>query len=167
MPPMRILIIDDEPSFVSPLARLLSHDGATVDTAANGALALTQLQTHRYDVVLCDLRMPTLDGLDFYAALLQQHAYLRQCVIFLTGDTLEATSTAFLEQCGRPWLYKPCTAAEVRNAIQQMLQAAASTSEEEADTGEPLPEEGERPDRQIHQPTAKRRSSRRSPKSSA
>ena len=118
---VRILIIDDEPSFVSALARLLSHDGATVDTAANGALALTQLHTHCYDVVLCDLRMPTLDGPDFYATLLQQHAYLRHCVLFLTGDTLGAASAAFLEQCGRPWLHKPCTAAEVRQAIQQML----------------------------------------------
>ena len=46
MLPVRILLIDDEPSFVSALVRLLSHDGATVDTAANGALALTQLHTY-------------------------------------------------------------------------------------------------------------------------
>jgi len=42
-------------------------------------------------------------------------------VIFLTGDTLGAKSTAFLEQCGQPWLPKPCKAAEVRSAIEQML----------------------------------------------
>ena len=128
MPPVKILIVDDEPSFVSALARLLSHDGATVDTAANGAIALTQLHMYRYDVVLCDLPMPTLDGPDFYATLLQQHAYLRQCVIFLTGDTLGAASAAFLEQCGRPWLHKPCTAAEVRNAIQQVLYTSPVTT---------------------------------------
>ena len=121
MPPVRMVIIDDEPSFVSALARLLSHDGATVDTAANGSLALTHLQTHRYDVVLCDLLMPTLDGPDFYATLLQQHAYLRQRVLFLTGDTLGAESKAFLEQCGQPWVYKPCNAAVIRTAIQQIL----------------------------------------------
>ena len=91
MRPVRMLIIDDEPSFVSALARLLSHDGTTVDTAANGSLALTQLQTHRYDVVLCDLRMPTLDGPDFYATLLQQHAYLCQRMIFLTGGYLRGS----------------------------------------------------------------------------
>ena len=128
MPPMRMLIIDDEPSFVRALAQLLSKDGATVDTAANGALALTQLHTHCYDVVLCDLRMPTLDGPDFYATLLKQHSYLCQRVIFLTGDTLGVASAAFLEQCGRPWLHKPCTAAEVRNAIQQMLYTSPVTT---------------------------------------
>ena len=122
-PPLTILLIDDEPSFVSALARLLRHDGSTVDTAADGHRALMQLQGHRYDVVLCDLRMPGLDGGEFYARLSQQHAYLRKRVLFLTGDTLGAASQAFLEQCGQPWVYKPCTAAEVRSALQQMLHA--------------------------------------------
>src|SRR5947209_6675127 len=87
---LTILLVDDEPSFASGLAHLLRHDGSTVDTVANGRLALEHLQAQRYDVVLCDLRMPELDGPDFYALLSQQHAYLRQRVIFLTGDTLEA-----------------------------------------------------------------------------
>jgi hypothetical protein len=51
------------------------------------------------------------------------HAYLRKRVLFLTGDTLGAESQAFLEQCGQPWVYKPCTAADIRTAIQQMLHA--------------------------------------------
>ena len=121
-PPFTILLIDDEPSFVSALARLLRHDGSTVDTAADGHGALRQLQGHRYDVVLCDLRMPGLDGVAFYDMLRQHHAYLRKRVLFLTGDTLGAESTAFLEQCGQPWVYKPCNAADIRTAIQQLLQ---------------------------------------------
>jgi len=147
--PLTILIIDDEPSFTSGLARLLRHDGGTVDTAANGQLALAHLQAHRYDIVLCDLRMPGLNGPDFYDTLNRQHAYLRKRVIFLTGDTLGADSTAFLEQCGQPWVYKPCHAAAIRSAMQQMLCAAAATDtgatgEVAADTGEPRPEEGTR-----------------------
>jgi CheY-like chemotaxis protein len=122
MPPVRMLIIDEEPSFVSGLVRLLRHDGGTVDTAANGHLALAHLQAHRYDVVLCDLRMPGLDGPAFYDILCRQHADLRQRVLFLTGDTLGADSTAFLKQCGQPWVYKPCNAATIRTAIRQMLQ---------------------------------------------
>ena len=119
--PLAILIIDDEPSFVSALARLLRHDGSTVDTAADGQLALLHLHEHHYDVVLCDLRMPELDGVEFYAMLSHHHAYLRKRVLFLTGDTLGAESQAFLEQCGQPWVYKPCGAATIRTAIQQML----------------------------------------------
>jgi len=119
--PRRILVIDDEQSFRHGLTQLLRRDGYTVDTAANGDLALRQLHEQCYDVVLCDLRMPGLDGVDFYAMLSHQHAYLRKRVLFLTGDTLGAESTAFLEQCGQPWMYKPCNAADIRTAIQQML----------------------------------------------
>jgi CheY-like chemotaxis protein len=121
--PLTILLIDDEPSFVRALAQLLRHDGSTVDTAADGHCALRHLHEHRYDLVLCDLRMPGLDGVAFYAMLSQQHAYLRKRVLFLTGDTLGADSQAFLEQCGQPWVYKPCNAADIRTAIQQMLHA--------------------------------------------
>lgn len=124
MAPVKILLIDDEPGFVSGLARLLRRDGHTVDTAGDGQRALAQLQASRYDVLLCDLRMPQLDGPAFYTLLLGQHASLCQRVIFLTGDTLGDESRAFLAQCGQPWLPKPCTAAAVRSAIQQMLQAA-------------------------------------------
>jgi two-component system, cell cycle sensor histidine kinase and response regulator CckA len=119
--PLTILLIDNEASFSSALAQLLRRDGHTVNTAADGDAALTHLQAHRYDVVLCDLHMPRLAGADFYALLCQQHAYLRQRVLFLTGDTLGADSTAFLEQSGQPWVYKPCDAATIRSAIQQML----------------------------------------------
>ena len=119
--PLTILLIDDEPSFVSALAQLLRHDGSTVDTAADGHLALRHLQERCYDLVLCDLRMPGLDGVEFYAMLSQQHAYLRKRVLFLTGDTLGADSQAFLEQCGQPCVYKPCNVAAIRTAIQQML----------------------------------------------
>jgi CheY-like chemotaxis protein len=67
--------------------------------------------------------MPGLDGGEFYTMLSQHHAYLRERVLFLTGDTLGADSQAFLEQCGQPWVYKPCNAAGIRTAVQQMLHA--------------------------------------------
>ena len=65
-PPVRILVIDDERSFVSGLAQILRRDGYTVDTADNGTAGLAQLQAHRYDVLLCDLRMPGLNGPELY-----------------------------------------------------------------------------------------------------
>lgn len=131
MLPVKILVVDDDPGVAKALARLLSRDGYTVDTAENGALALTLMQTHRYDVLLCDLLMPELDGRRLYATLAQQYGYLRERVIFLTGDALNVETTAFLQQCGQPWLPKPCTAAEVWSAIQQMLQGPNASREEQ------------------------------------
>ena len=119
--PVTILLIDDEPSFVRGLTRLLHRDGYTVDTAVDGPQAWAQLHRQPYDVILCDLRLPGLDGPALYTQLQQQAPALCQRVIFLTGDTLDAASTAFLTQCGQPFLYKPCTAAEIRCAIQRTV----------------------------------------------
>src|SRR2546421_9748787 len=99
---LTILVVDDEPTFASALAHLLRRDGATVETAAHGQEALARLQTRAYDVILCDLRMPALDGATFYARLTQEYPALRHRVIFLTGDTLQAESVAFLDACGQP-----------------------------------------------------------------
>lgn len=123
--PVTILLIDDEPSFVRALATLLRRDGYTVDTADNGELALAQLQERRYDILLCDLRMPALDGPALYDILTSHYPYLRQRVIFLTGDTLSIASTAFVERSGQPCVPKPCTATEVRSAIAHVLHNAA------------------------------------------
>ena len=63
--PMTMLVLDDEPSFVRALAALLRRDGHAVDTADHGSRALSQLEEHPYDVLLCDRRMPELDGSTF------------------------------------------------------------------------------------------------------
>ena len=123
--PGTILLIDDEPSIVRGLARLLRHDGYRVETASNGRDALARLQGQCYDVILSDLRMPEIDGRAFYALLRQHYPALRQRVIFLTGASDEADSQAFLAQCGQPWLRKPCRNPALRSAIQQILRGAA------------------------------------------
>jgi CheY-like chemotaxis protein len=116
-----ILVIDDDPGIVSGLSRLLRRDGHTVETAADGHHALERLREHPYDLILCDLHMPDLDGPGFYGRLLLQSPAVGQRVIFLTGDTLRLASQEFLERSGRPWVPKPCNAAEVRSVIAQAM----------------------------------------------
>jgi CheY-like chemotaxis protein len=72
-PPVTILLIDDELRFVRALATLLRRDGYTVDTADNGECALEYLQERRYDLLLCDLRMPALNGPALYDILTNQY----------------------------------------------------------------------------------------------
>lgn len=64
--PVKLLLIDDQPSFGRGLTRLLHRDGYTVETAANGHQALAQLPAHHYDVIVCDLQRPALDARAFY-----------------------------------------------------------------------------------------------------
>jgi PAS domain S-box-containing protein len=116
-----ILIVEDELILAAALARLLRRDGHTVDLAANGRWGLARLDERAYDLILCDVRMPELDGPTFYRLLERQQPRLCRRVIFLTGDTLEPVTQAFLEQSGAPCLTKPFTIAEARRAIQRAL----------------------------------------------
>ena len=117
-----ILIVDDEPSVIRGLIRLLRRDGHTVETAPNGRTALARLQERAYDVILSDLRMPELDGSGLYQAL-EQYPKLQRRFVFLTGDTVSHETMAFFEQTGVRWLTKPFRASEVRRTIQQVLLA--------------------------------------------
>jgi CheY-like chemotaxis protein len=119
-----ILIIDDEPGIVSALAYLLRRDGYQVDTASNGRLALEKLQGGAYDLILCDLRMPELDGPGLYRELEEHLPHLLRRMIFLTGDTLSPEAREFLATAGVARLNKPFRAAEVRRAVQQALRAS-------------------------------------------
>jgi CheY-like chemotaxis protein len=118
-----ILIIDDEPGIVSALAYLLRRDGYHVESASNGRLAFEQLQRRAYDLILCDLRMPELDGPGLYHELEAHPPHLLRRVIFLSGDTLSSEAREFLEQAGVSRLNKPFRAAEVRRMVQRAPQA--------------------------------------------
>jgi CheY-like chemotaxis protein len=122
--PLHVLVVDDEPAILRGLTRLLQRDGHLVESATHGHAALALLQEGGYDLLLCDLRMPELDGQPLYGLLQQQHPTLCQRLIFLTGDTLGVDSQAFLAQCGLPWITKPCGIEEIRAAMAQVLSAS-------------------------------------------
>jgi two-component system NtrC family sensor kinase len=105
------------------LGRLLQRNGHEVTTAANGHEGLSALQAQTYEVILCDMRMPDLDGPGFYRELERRYPHLLPRLIFVTGDELSPEAQAFFDQVDCPRLVKPFRAAEVRHVIQQMLTA--------------------------------------------
>jgi two-component system, NtrC family, response regulator AtoC len=64
-PVVRILVVDDEPGLRHTLSQILGGEGHEVSTAADGAQALAALAERDADIVLCDVRMPAVDGLQF------------------------------------------------------------------------------------------------------
>src|SRR5262249_57802381 len=83
-----ISVLGDDVGTAKALGRLFTRGGHSVDTAANGHLALVQLRQRPYDLILCDLRMPKLDGPGLYRSLAQDQPQLLPRLIFVTGDTL-------------------------------------------------------------------------------
>jgi CheY-like chemotaxis protein len=118
-----ILLIDDEPSVRKALRRMLQRSGHDVSTAANGHEGLAALAKRSYEVILCDMRMPDLDGPGFYRQLEQRYPHLRSRIIFLTGDVLSQEAQTFFDQVDNTRLEKPFRAQEVRRVIQQVLAA--------------------------------------------
>jgi signal transduction histidine kinase len=123
-PGRAILLIDDEAIIAQSLRRLLQRGGHDVTTAATGLEGLAALDERAYAVILCDMRMPDLDGPGFYRELERRHPHLRSRVIFLTGDVLSPDAQAFFTQVDRPHVVKPFKAQEIRRVIQQVLEAS-------------------------------------------
>lgn len=65
----RILVVDDEPTILSLVRRVLVRAGYHVDTAVDGHQALELLRQHRYDLLLSDVYMPGLSGMELLARL--------------------------------------------------------------------------------------------------
>jgi CheY-like chemotaxis protein len=80
----RVLIVDDEPDVVANWARLLGREDYTCITTTEGAQALTLLETERPDVVLTDLKMPDMNGIELLSELPKQPA--GPCVILMTSS---------------------------------------------------------------------------------
>ncbi len=83
---LRLLLVEDEETVRRPLGRFLERRGATVLEAPNGAVALDLLREEPVDLVLSDLRMPVMDGLELYAELRRRHTELTGRVLFVSGD---------------------------------------------------------------------------------
>ncbi len=117
----RILIVDDEPDVAGVLVDLLRADGGEIEAVPDGAAALEKIQAGKYDLVLCDVRMPKLDGPGLYRALDQSNPTLLERFVFLTGDTLNPDSLAFVQQTGAPCINKPFDLDEVKRVVGRAL----------------------------------------------
>jgi two-component system NtrC family sensor kinase len=93
-----------------------------VDTILDSRQGLELAQTRRYDLVICDLRMPHLDGRAFYRQLVQGENSLRQRLIFVTGDTLAPRTVDFLQASGLPYLAKPFLVEELKEVVGRTLE---------------------------------------------
>ncbi len=108
MGPKRILIIDDEESFRHMLSVILKREGFEVETASDGEEGLQKVMINTYDQVLCDIRMPRMDGLDFLKEV--QKAGIDTTLIMMsaygTVDTaLEAMKLGAYDYISKP--FKP------------------------------------------------------------
>lgn len=109
---MDILVIDDDPIVTRMLSRVLASH--TVQVANSGYGALERLSQHSFDLILCDLTMPGMSGIDVYRAIRETSEELASRVVFMTGGAYTTEGHEFLARLPNSWLEKPFDLSALR-----------------------------------------------------
>ncbi len=122
----RVLVVEDEPTVARLIADVLEDEGMHVDVLLDGRAALDLAARNHYDLVICDMKMPELDGQHFYKSLERAKNPLRERFLFVTGDIVAAQTREFLERNHLPHVAKPFRVEELTEKVHGVLQAKVS-----------------------------------------
>ena len=142
----RVMIIDDEPSILSLFGRVLRSAGFAVQEVRDGRNVAAALTRHRFDVVVTDLMMPSMDGIEILKIVRSAHPDVP--VILMTGQATVATAAKAVEFGALRYLTKPISpndlvkviveATEVHHAAQTRERALRSCTWSSAKRLEPI-----------------------------
>ena len=114
---MKILVVDDEPGLRQTVSRILGAEGHSVGTAGEGEEALSKLSSEDVDLVLCDLRMPKMDGLEFIERYTSGGGHALVIAMSAYGDS--DTAIAAMQKGAYDYVQKPFRAEEVVLAVRK------------------------------------------------
>ena len=119
----RVLVIDDEPLVARAIARALRDNQVICAGGAKEAFELLDRE-RPFDVILCDLMMPEMTGIDFFQELVCRDPEAAKKVVFLTGGAFTDSARRFLERVPNPRLGKPFGSHELETLVASILQGA-------------------------------------------
>lgn len=117
----RILVVDDDPLLTRWLVDALASEGHEVDAADNGRDALQRLEHSVYDLILSDLRMPQMDGVEFYRRLERERPEAARQVMFLSGHSDTSEYGDFLSEVRDRSMAKPIDLPRLQRFVRQGL----------------------------------------------
>jgi DNA-binding NtrC family response regulator len=118
-PPARILIVDDEALIRDSLAEYLQQEGFVVDACANGEGALELAAQRRFDVALCDVQLPDIDGIELLERLLKLSP--QTFVLLITAFATVENAVEAFQRGAHDYLMKPILLDEVLGKVRRML----------------------------------------------
>jgi CheY-like chemotaxis protein len=128
--PPRILVVDDDAGVRHALYRYLHRQGYAVAVAADGREGLTQLARADFDAVITDIRMPSMDGAEFWRQAVVAHPHLSDRFLFCSS--LPVPSAVPPEHAAR-FLQKPFALADLLEALSDLLGEPRPTAPEQTD----------------------------------
>jgi two-component system NtrC family sensor kinase len=120
-PGSAVLVVEDEAALGAAVAEALADAGYSVDRAGDGEEALERTARRTYDLIVCDLKMPRMDGAEFYRRLAIGTPGLARRILFVTGDVAGTEAERFLDESGCRWLAKPFRLADLLKVARQLL----------------------------------------------
>ena len=121
--PARILIVDDERPIASLLAHALEQEGHVVANAYDGIDCMNKMATFRPDIVIMDIMMPKLDGIDATRLVRRNRTYHETVIIALSAKADETTRTRMKEAGANLFMRKPFVIAKLVARVEQVLSA--------------------------------------------
>ncbi len=119
-----ILVVDDEPVILDLMLDVLRLSGHRVDTANNGDEACRKVRSGPYDLIITDVRMPEMNGIELYRNVMEVRPELRGKFIFVTGDLIDQDVLDFLAEVNAPTLPKPIDIRRITKAVDEILETA-------------------------------------------
>ena len=117
---MRVLTVDDNPMNIEFVNAILEGFGCTMDTAKDGKEALFMADCYRYDLLVTDVKMPNMDGLELYCNVVKRVPHLKGRVIFTTGEDSPMVE-AFIREAGCQYLRKPFLPLDLIRAVGSVM----------------------------------------------
>ena len=99
------------------LARVLSEQGHSIDTATSGSEVIGRANLGSYDLILLDMKMPGAGGAAVFDYIRQLPGEVTSKVVFVTGDTASIDTQEFVASTGNPMLAKPFTVEELMETV--------------------------------------------------
>lgn len=117
----RILVIDDEADIRKIIIRILSSYGYTVEAASNARAAFEKLSRQKFNLLLLDIKMPDMDGIELYGQLKEIVPDLQRHVICISGEMASTRNKDFLARTNLPFLTKPFGLRELLDKVTAVL----------------------------------------------
>jgi two-component system NtrC family sensor kinase len=124
---LSVLLIDDEEALRRAVLTFLKRRGMHAIAVGDGTDALRVLRREQFDVIVSDVRMPGMSGGEFLDRLRREHPAMVNRLVFTSGDTFAADTSALLRDAGVPSLVKPYDFAKLETLLHEVA-AAAKTS---------------------------------------
>src|SRR3972149_5661858 len=121
-----LLVVDDEGSIREALSETLSGEGFLVETAANGQEALDKMEKVKFSLIITDMKMPGISGIELYETILKRHPRLKGRVIIMTGDVISADTKDFFRNADCHYMLKPFNVKELIKLARKLLSSTAA-----------------------------------------